>query len=485
MPSLPRRTYLAAIGAATTLGLGGLAYTASEPTQAQPPVSVQRGANECDPPNQLLAKWEWDDGQFVFEKGDQDAVTITNVELDEEGEPVGVTYEANQPVCTVSIKAGQLVIEFPGNTTGGSIDLRDFDTLFDGPVRAISNIAFCIRPAQAIVCEADMNRKFEAVTHLDGDPAGGSRDGVVHAVSQNAPDYNDFAATTDYVHGMVNLRARLGRAPTLDELSQSGGLSYEYFEGEKNRRAAPDEVFLVLQVDDPASAGVSGSGIYMAVKTVNDGKEGGGEWRNQDVSSLFGQGWSDIDISGTPLGGPQVISSRDVIETAQSLRKDGTQFENVLTRYGGNATLVGVGFGAGNIQEKVVGDRYFDNLRVSPSSGSTSTFDFPAIVPTGLTLSTRGNTVTATLKLTQGEEGFDFADVSDGTVKLNPLQYIVPAAEPGVQATSVAGQGEELTVEFPKGPVEDILGDSGSVLVTGDLATDRVISFFGKANYPP
>ena len=70
-------------------------------------------------------------------------------------------------------------------------------------------------------------------------------------------------------------------------------------------------------------------------------------------------------------------------------------------------------------------------------------------------------------------------------MKLNPLQSIVPAAEPGVQATSVIGQGEELTVEFPKGAVDDLLGNSDTVLVSGDLTTDRVISFFGKANYPP
>ena len=499
MVDLNRRSYLAAaVGAVASVG--GLFTVTEAAGQAGPPVGTptggraigqqeqsprngRGGVNQCVPPNILLAKFNWDErtSEFVFEEGqDEDAISITNVQYkDDEQEPVGLTWESDRPVCNVNLKAGTGVYQFTGNTNSETIDIS---TRQSEPVKAISNVVFCVRPAQAIICEGDMDMSepyYDAFTRLSGDPASdGSREGVVHATSKGEP-------TGDYIHGIIDVRTRHGRV----ELSEVQNLSFDYFEGPLNERAAPDEIFIVVgeETDDGLLRQGAG-GVFTAVKHLDAGTEQE-QWHSLDLGQELtgGRGaWRGIDITGLGLQSSSATPSEIVVNTAKTLRDEGSAFKNAVTEYGGDAVLLAVGFGAGNTRNQVIGDRYYDNLHISSPVGS-ETFDWPAIVRLDLSdESTSGGVFSVTLTTQTAEEGFDFDNVSKDSLKLNALRSIVPPAERGVTASSVsvAAGGDELQVEFPASEVESLLQDEqNTVIVSGDLSVDRVISFFGAGTF--
>jgi hypothetical protein len=78
------------------------------------------------------------------------------------------------------------------------------------------------------------------------------RSGVVHVTTNGN-------RTTDYAHGIVNLRDRLPYPLTLEKLNRDVEISFDYYEGPGNEGAAPDEVFVLFEgevrsLDDTANA---------------------------------------------------------------------------------------------------------------------------------------------------------------------------------------------------------------------------------------
>lgn len=477
MPDFSRRTYLgAAVGGIASIGgLMTVTEVAGQSSGDGPPGQGQGnssqgngegkggssagknkgGANQCTPPNVLLAKFVWETDEFVFEKGeDEDAIRITDVQYkDEEQEPIGFDWESDRPVCNVRVKAGNEIHEFTGGTNEGSLDV----STPDGVTKAISNVIFCVRPAQAIVCEADMNMSYDAFNRLPLDPGSDGRTGVVQTTTDGA--------TSDYVHGIIDVRTRYGYV----ELGELQTLSFDYFAGQ-NTGGGPDEVFIVVGSENNDGTLET---VSTAFKHLGDGPTG--QWQTLDVaqeltSSGTGE-WRGIDITGDSSSTSDAIRA-----TAVSLRDSGSTFSNALSQYGSDAVLLAVGFGAGNTLNPVTGDRYYDSLEISSPIGA-ETFDWPALVRLDVTVTSQSPTkLTVELETQQPEQGFDFADVSERSVKLNEFRTIAPPAEDGVSASEVEVVSDDtLKVTFDDPP-------SGDVVISGDLDTDRVLSFFGTTS---
>jgi hypothetical protein len=81
----------------------------------------------------LIAKFEAQGPNLVFEKGTEGVITIVNVETDDDGEPISFEWTSSTEIGSVIVKGGQETMTFSGDTT--TID-------FDSPP-AISNVQFC------------------------------------------------------------------------------------------------------------------------------------------------------------------------------------------------------------------------------------------------------------------------------------------------------------------------------------------------------
>ena len=99
-----------------------------------PSIAVAQGGPNEECPTELIAKFEVVGDEFVFESGTEGVITITNVELDDDGEPTGFDWTSTVEVGSVIVKGGGEVQVFAGGT-GGSIDF--------GSPPAISNVQFC------------------------------------------------------------------------------------------------------------------------------------------------------------------------------------------------------------------------------------------------------------------------------------------------------------------------------------------------------
>jgi hypothetical protein len=84
-------------------------------------------------PTDLIAKFEANGPNLVFEKGTDGAITISNVATDDDNEPVSFDWTSTTEVGSIIVKGGQQTQTFSGDTT--SIDF--------GSPPAISNVQFC------------------------------------------------------------------------------------------------------------------------------------------------------------------------------------------------------------------------------------------------------------------------------------------------------------------------------------------------------
>lgn len=133
-PDWDRRTVLKTVGAGTLVSLLSGVASASE------------ACPECPDGTALLAKYEWDGESWVAEDvgACPDAITdITNVETDDDGDPLKVDYSSKIYVHSVLVKAGP---ECELDEEGGTNDKKDGS--FEGTVpspndKAISHINFC------------------------------------------------------------------------------------------------------------------------------------------------------------------------------------------------------------------------------------------------------------------------------------------------------------------------------------------------------
>jgi hypothetical protein len=99
-----------------------------------PSIAIAQGNPNESCPTELIAKFEVVEGELVFESGAEGVITITDVVLDDDGEPTGFAWTSTVEVGSVIVKGGQEVKVFPGGTSG---------TVEFGSPPAISNVQFC------------------------------------------------------------------------------------------------------------------------------------------------------------------------------------------------------------------------------------------------------------------------------------------------------------------------------------------------------
>ena len=480
-----RRSYLK--GAVTTgaivAGLGGVStgfgHTNNDDRRANG-VPCPAGTTE-------LARYTVEDGSFTLESGDD---VLSFEDVSDRG-PVRSFSWDSKPIAddesesVADEESGPVVAVLSVRTTAG---LELFEGGFEGEVAngpPIREVSVCApRGGRAVLCELDMDHPpdaYDTEFHLDGDPAyphveysdledsdtedsddlpSDLRRGVVHVVSDEE--------TTDYAHSMVNVLARTDERIHLSELAT---VSYDYYEGAHNSGTVPDEVFVTLLTPDDQ--------LKLAVTTVRESVDAE-EWQTLDVLDVMGHDvWNVEDISFTDLS-----TSELSITTAQNLRDDPDQGNVDLLEEFGDATLAGVGFGAGNTLEPTRIDRYFDDLTIEWPNDTddddkvhTVTHDFPALLPLTVDDVERQRTLTATHSFQQPELGVSLDDAVPESVKLNTFGPFATPPEPGVAASEVSIEDDSLEVQFGPQGLDEELDDAGFI-VSGDFDLPTGTSFF-------
>lgn len=473
MTRFDRRTYLkgALIAASGVAGIGGTVTVYAQSQGRGPPDDGPRGGRGnpgpsgpqnrgCPAGTTQLATYETSEEanqeHFVFESGVDD-ITFTNVTRNGDGEITGFEWTSGTAVAVVAVTYGPNLELFEGGFEG-TVDLSD-------ERNAIGSAEFCApRGGRAVLCLLDQGWEYSTEMHFDGDPDMGGREGVLHVTS-------DGTSTMDYGHSMVNVVSRLDERVTLGELD---GLTFDYYEGGHNGGNVPDEVFVTLLTP--------GDELKLAVRTI--GATGGPPWREFDVlSDIENNAYSVLSIGFTDLQTSELAQ-----QTAVQLR-DHPDERVVLTGPNAyrDATLVGVGVGAGNTRADTVIDRYYDDLTVEwgSNSANSESFDFPATVPLDVVDTfTQGNFFIVALELRQAEAGLSLADAARGSgrsVKLNPFGAFTPPIERGVPARAVRLRAGRLEAAFPDQAVEDALDMArmDRFIVSGDFDVPSGSAFFG------
>lgn len=356
--------------------------------------------------------------------------------------------------------------------------------------------------AHPILCEVGMDGRFDVENHRVADPATsvdvceGSDDGETATKRENVLHVTSHGnSTRDYSSGIVNVQDRFDEPLTLADVSDSGAIAFDYFQGPNNANAAPDEVFLIVRKDDRHAGSLAETGFFAVYKTINDGREpdpantpceeDNKEWRGLDVSAQLTGGtrqWAAI-----PIAESDVASGQMVIETAQSLRDQEDRFENVLDRFGSASEVVAVGYGKGNTRQETTVDVYYDNLVVRRDDENVVKLDFPATIPMDVEFrpprvnTAGGGTLNASLSLRQDEVGIDLADVREDSVKLTPYVPVVPPVEEGATARSVSVSDDGLRAQFRVSAVADVLqSEEQPVLLSGRFDNDAHDAFLAQ-----
>lgn len=279
------------------------------------------------------------------------------------------------------------------------------------------------------------------LTHLhgDGDPGDGTRDGVVHLTSHND-------STLDYALTVADISTQ---DHTLDGITQ---LEFEYFEGENNTDAAPDEVWLVIEND---------TGRHIVYRTFNDGSiTAPTEWRTQDVVPAI----EDSDRPWVEVSTPE--PNPDPRHALDSLSEDNlTEVGGNLTEvYGGGASVLAVGVGHGApLSGPTTVDLYVDNLTVN-SRGHDFPIAHVTVEPDPLNKS-EGGVVNATIDLEGEWGGRTVHDINPNTVALAGV--IAESDSARYPDPDDDGQ-DELRLEFNRTAVNDALSTGEDVPVTVD-----------------
>ncbi|WP_159900197.1 hypothetical protein [Salinirussus salinus] len=275
--------------------------------------------------------------------------------------------------------------------------------------------------------------------------------------------------TQDYAHAMVNVASRLDERIHLGKLR---GLTFDYYEGSENTGSVPDELFVTLLTPE--------GDAKLAVTHV--GEEGPvEEWQSVDVfEAIENRDWKVEDVSLADLRTGQAAAA-----TARSLR-DGPDEEVVLGDEFPDATLLGVGFGAGNTRKPTTIERCFDDIVVEWHPGDESgslreeTFDFPALLELAVDdVTTRGQgQLRVDLSFADDPEGVDLEDVVPESVKLNAFGAFAAPTEPGVAPQQVRVEDGVLRLRFQLQRVEEVLDGESHFLLSGDFDVPTGTSFF-------
>lgn len=146
-PTISRRDVLNTVGAVGVTSVGIMAAAG----RAGPP-SFGGGNSPCEE-GALLAKYEVEDGEFVFEKGrdslniDGDEISLSITDTKEDSEILGFHWESNPAgifdVTCVRVKTGEGVYEQCGDwRTSGDFHVQNHDD--SDPLQAISWVSFCM-----------------------------------------------------------------------------------------------------------------------------------------------------------------------------------------------------------------------------------------------------------------------------------------------------------------------------------------------------
>jgi hypothetical protein len=461
-----RRSYLkgAVTAGAIAAGLGGAtAGLGQSDRRGQGP-----NALTCPAGTTELARYTVEEDSFTLESG-EDVLSVDD--LPDSGPIRSFSWESESVVAVLTARYGPNQEQFEGGFEG--------EVSLSGGGPPISELSVCApRGGRAVLCELDMEPPpdaYDTAFGLNGDPAfeddeaEDAREGVVRVSS-------DGAATSDYAHSMVNVLARRDDRIHLPELE---AVSYDYYEGVDNTGTVPDEVFVSLLTPDDQ--------LKLAVTTVNRSVSDE-YWQTLDVLDVMGEDrWDVIDIGFTDLS-----TSVASIATAGALRDAPSQENVALTDEYSDASLAGVGFGAGNTLDQTVIDRYFDTLTIDwPVDDSDAddsddeaerpvTYDFPAVLQFDVEEATRrgnGNGPLTVMLSPADESGISLEGVVSESVKLNDFGSFVPPPGPGVPAQQVTVEDGSLKVQVRPNDVDEL--DESDFIVSGDLDVPTGTSFFG------
>lgn len=461
MDEIDRRSVLqaAAVGAVGLAGAAGLSSAVGSSGNGPPSSSGSdtQGSSsspsgrirDCQAGSTFVAKYEADGCTLEFAEGD-DVMTFSNL-VCQDDELVGFDWTSTEPIAEATVKYGTSLSEFEGGFTG-TVDLS-------AATNSISHVTFCgPTDGRAILCEVDMTEAYDIETHIVDSGACTS----TPSSGDTAVEVTSLGPTTDYAHGMVNVLQRVGEL-SLGDLTT---LEYAFARGAGHDHAAPDEAFVTFLTDK----GTPDEAINLAATTVDAAGSG---CQTVDLLSEFGQArWlvlEDVSV--------MEITSETVTDLAVQLRESGP--DTALTSFA-NTTLLGVGFGAGNTTTPATTDLVVDDLVVGSSTSST-TLEFPGVVPMDLSFSRRGGTLTAELSFQQSEPGLGLQAIDPSSIELNAFRTVTPPPERGLLARRVRVDGSTLHVEFNANQAEDVIGD-GKAIVSGDFdLTDGHLgsSFFG------
>jgi|GEM_PF-5616122 len=329
---------------------------------------------------------------------------------------------------------------------------------------------------EALSCDADMTKSFDAHMRLTHDPVAkrdaptvvenddkskqnggkqidapgsgwvnGKRRGVVQITSEGKP-------TQDYPCLTVDLREH---DLTLGDFSKKRHLTYDYFAGKVHEPAAPGQVFLTLRTTDEKAGKER---YWVAYRTANDNRSTK-RWRRRFVSKEFEQGgWRalEIDRELIDVDDERVRDkiSAKVIEGEIGKLRQQEPFQDLRQRFGDDAELLAVTIGTGNVSDSVVLDAYFHNIRVL---GMRRTV--PAMLTMEPTFEQMDDSIEVTLQLDTDQTGLDI-DGGDGvqakSVHLSPYASIArpidgtDAWHQSVRASHVDVVSDaKLVVQFP------------------------------------
>jgi len=321
---------------------------------------------------------------------------------------------------------------------------------------------------KGIICDISGDQVFSAQMPLAADPAG-ERGTVVHATSRGQ-------RTRDYVCSTVDLT---DFDFTLGGVAQSG-LSYEFYEGEHNTGAAPDEVFLTIK---------KGRDFYVAYRTL-DAAPRKGTWHTRAVDDEISRsGWRTTKIDRSQIN-PQArlaMTSNQAITNAINLLRQEPSTD-LLDKFGRNAQLLAVTLGVGSVTRPQKIDTYFDSLQIAGDR-----FAIPGVVVLDSVFDNVQNAVEAFhvhLGFQVSVPGVSLDAVDLASVRLAQYSEIGPPV-PGTSAERRALESEDgrtglinrfgLRVDFNRNQLRGQVDVDDPVVVYGDFAypdaVDHPLSF--------
>jgi hypothetical protein len=357
---------------------------------------------------------------------------------------------------------------------------------------------------EALSCDTDMTKSFDAHMRLAHDPttkrntptrvenpgkskrkrdqrpdapgsgwANGKRRDVVHITSEGKP-------TQDYPCLTVDLREH---NLTLEAITKKKHLTYDYFEGKVNEPAAPGQVFLTLRTTDEK---IDKERFWVAYRTADEGNQSK-RWRRRFVSKELDQGgWRALEVDSDLI---DVDDERvrdkiaaKVIEGKIGELRQQEPFTNLREKFGDDAELLAVTVGTGNVEDSVVLDTYFHNLRVLDMRRP-----LPAMLTMDPTFKQVDDSIEVTLEFRTDQKGLDIDggdSVDAESVYLSPYASIARPIDgtdtwhEAVQASHVELVSDtELFVRFPG--VLDEFGDAPMVWGAFTHRHDWPLTFLG------